>query len=284
MATELIERLNGALAARYRIQREIGQGGMAKVYLAHDLKYEREVAVKVLRPDLAADIGATRFLQEIQIAARLHHPHILPLYDSDQLDGLVYYVMPYVKGETLRQRLVRERQLPVNEALQIAREVADALGYAHSSNVVHRDIKPANIVVTADDRVKILDFGVAKVSDWNLTRKGAVLGTLSYMSPEQASGELVDHRTDLWALGAVLYEMLAGKAPFGGETSKGLVMAILNRDPVNLTVLRPGLAPELVAVVDRLLQKEPARRYRNAREVSAELGRLAGQPGGSRSS
>ncbi|MGH3379888.1 MAG: serine/threonine-protein kinase, partial [Actinoallomurus sp.] len=143
---ELLDRLSEALATRYEIQRELGQGGMAKVFLAHDLKYERAVAVKVLRPELAAEVGAARFLREIQIAARLHHPHILPLYDSDQIDGLVYYVMPYIEGETVRQRLARERQLPIGDALQIAREVADALSYAHSSNVVHRDIKPANIL------------------------------------------------------------------------------------------------------------------------------------------
>ena len=158
---ELMERLSAALAARYQIQRELGQGGMAKVFLAHDLKYEREVAVKVLRPDLAADVGAARFLHEIQIAARLHHPHILPLYDSDQADGLVYYVMPYIEGETLRQRLARERQLPVSDALQIAREVADALSYAHGANVVHRDIKPANILLDAGHAL-VADFGIAR--------------------------------------------------------------------------------------------------------------------------
>ena len=158
---ELLERLGTALAARYRLERELGQGGMAKVFLAHDLKYERKVAVKVLRPELAAEAAPGRFLHEIQIAARLHHPHILPLYDSDQVDGLVYYVMPYIEGETLRQRLARERQLPVHDALQIAREVADALSYAHNAKVVHRDIKPANILLDAGHAL-VADFGIAR--------------------------------------------------------------------------------------------------------------------------
>jgi len=158
---ELLERLGNALSTRYRLQRELGQGGMARVFLAHDLKYNRDVAIKVLRPDLAEEIGAARFLHEIQIAARLHHPHILPLYDSDQVDGLVYYVMPYIQGESLRQRLDRERQLPIADALQIAREVADALSYAHSCNVVHRDIKPANILMDSGHAL-VADFGVAR--------------------------------------------------------------------------------------------------------------------------
>ena len=159
--SDLLERLRGALASRYTVQRELGEGGMAKVFLAHDLKYDREVAIKVLRPDLAADVGVGRFLHEIQVAARLHHPHILPLYDSDQADGLAYYVMPYIVGETLRQLLKRERQLPVPEALQIAREVADALSYAHAAKVVHRDIKPENILLERGHAV-VADFGIAR--------------------------------------------------------------------------------------------------------------------------
>ena len=183
----LFERLGEALASRYKIERELGQGGMAKVFLAHDLKYERAVAVKVLRPDVAADVGAARFLREIQIAARLHHPHILPLYDSDQADGLLYYVMPYIEGESLRQRLLRERQLPVPESLQIAREVADALSYAHSCNVVHRDIKPANILLDAGHAL-VADFGVARAVGGAQTSSGHVIGTPAYMSPEQVDG------------------------------------------------------------------------------------------------
>ena len=171
---ELLERLSVALSARYRLERELGQGGMAKVFLAHDLKYERAVAVKVLRPDLSAEIGATRFLREIQIAARLHHPHILPLYDSDQAGDLVYYVMPYIEGETLRQRLAREQQLPIAEALQIAREVADALSYAHNAKVVHRDIKPANILLDAGHAL-VADFGIARAIGESHTTSGHVV-------------------------------------------------------------------------------------------------------------
>ena len=215
---ELFDRLSSALAARYRLQRELGQGGMAKVFLARDLKYERDVAVKVLRPDVAASVGATRFLHEIQIAARLHHPHILPLYDSDQVDGLVYYVMPYIRGETLAQRLARERQLPVNEAIRIAREVADALGYAHSANVVHRDIKPANILDDGGHAV-VADFGIARAMGVGDSTTGHVIGTPTYMSPEQIDGSpYPDGRTDIYSLGCVLFEMLVGEPPFRGST------------------------------------------------------------------
>ena len=185
--TGLLERLSSTLASRYRLDRELGQGGMAKVFLAHDLKYEREVAVKVLRPDLAEEVGAGRFLHEIQIAARLHHPHILPLYDSDQMDGLVFYVMPYIKGESLKQRISRERQLPVGDALQIAREVADALSYAHSAGVVHRDIKPGNILLDSGHAV-VADFGIARASAPAPRPPGHVVGTPAYMSPEQIEG------------------------------------------------------------------------------------------------
>ena len=214
----LFERLGEALASRYKIERELGQGGMAKVFLAHDLKYERAVAVKVLRPDVAADVGAARFLREIQIAARLQHPHILPLYDSDQADGLLYYVMPYIEGESLRQRLLRERQLPVPESLQIAREVADALSYAHSCNVVHRDIKPANILLDSGHAL-VADFGVARAVGGAQTSSGHVIGTPAYMSPEQVDGsEYLDGRSDIYSLGAVLFEMLTGEPPFRGST------------------------------------------------------------------
>ena len=226
VVVELFDRLSAALSSRYRLERKLGQGGMAKVFLAHDLKYERAVAVKVLRPDLAAEVGPARFLREIQIAARLHHPHILPLYDSDQVDGLVYYVMPYIEGETLRQRLDRERQLPVGDALQVAREVADALGYAHSCNVIHRDIKPANILLDAGHAV-VADFGIARAVGSGDSTTGHVVGTPGYMSPEQIDGSLyVDGRTDIYSLGCVLFEMLVGEPPFRGST---LTSVIANR-------------------------------------------------------
>ena len=196
---------------------------MAKVFLAHDLKYERAVAVKVLRPDVAAEVGAARFLREIQIAARLHHPHILPLYDSDQADGLLYYVMPYIEGESLRQRLLRERQLPVPDALQIAREVADALSYAHSCNVVHRDIKPANILLDSGHAL-VADFGIARAVGGAQTTSGHVIGTPAYMSPEQVDGsEYLDGRSDIYSLGCVLFEMLTGEPPFRGSTVTAII-------------------------------------------------------------
>jgi serine/threonine-protein kinase len=272
---ELMERLSGAVAARYKIQRELGQGGMAKVFLAHDLKYDREVAVKVLRPDLAAGIGATRFLHEIQTAARLHHPHILPLYDSDQADGLVYYVMPFIKGETLRQRLEREGQLPVNEAIQLAREVLDALNYAHSANVVHRDIKPANILLDAGHAV-VADFGIARAIGEGESTTGHVIGTPAYMSPEQIDGsKYLDGRTDIYSLGCVLFEMLAGQPPYRGNT---LTAVIANRltSPVPSARAFREVVPEAVdAAVMKAMATLPADRFATAAQFAEALGTSA---------
>jgi serine/threonine-protein kinase len=272
---ELMERLSTALAARYKLQRELGQGGMAKVFLAHDLKYDREVAVKVLRPDLAADIGATRFLHEIQTAARLHHPHILPLYDSDQADGLVYYVMPYIKSETLRQRLARERQLPVGEAIQLAREVLDALSYAHGANVVHRDIKPANILLDAGHAV-VADFGIARAIGEGESTTGHVIGTPAYMSPEQIDGSrYLDGRTDIYSLGCVLFEMLVGEAPFRGNT---LTAVIANRlsSPIPSARAFRDLIPEAVdAAIKKAMAALPADRFATAAQFSDALGTSA---------
>ena len=272
---ELMERLSGAVAARYKIQRELGQGGMAKVFLAHDLKYDREVAVKVLRPDLAAGIGATRFLHEIQTAARLHHPHILPLYDSDQADGLVYYVMPFIKGETLRQRLGREGQLLVNEAIQLAREVLDALNYAHSANVVHRDIKPANILLDAGHAV-VADFGIARAIGEGESTTGHVIGTPAYMSPEQIDGsKYLDGRTDIYSLGCVLFEMLAGQPPYRGNT---LTAVIANRltSPVPSARAFREVVPEAVdAAVMKAMATLPADRFATAAQFAEALGTSA---------
>ncbi len=272
---ELIDRLGTALSARYRIQRELGQGGMAKVFLAHDLKYDREVAVKVLRPDLAADVGAARFLHEIQTSARLHHPHILPLYDSDQADGLVYYVMPYVKGETLRQRLERERQLPVSEAIQLAREVLDALHYAHGAKVVHRDIKPANILLDAG-HAAVADFGIARAIGEGESTTGHVIGTPAYMSPEQIDGsKYLDGRTDIYSLGCVLFEMLVGEPPFRGAT---LTAVIANRlsSPVPSARAFRELVPEAVdAAVKKAMSPLPADRFATAAQFSEALGTSA---------
>jgi serine/threonine-protein kinase len=269
---ELLERVTTTLAARYRIQRELGQGGMAKVYLAHDLKYERAVAVKVLRPDLAAEVGAARFLREIQIAARLHHPHILPLYDSDQADGLVYYVMPYIEGETLRHRLARERQLPVDDALQIAREIADALSYAHRAKVVHRDIKPENILLDSGHAL-VADFGIARAIGSAQTSSAHIIGTPGYMSPEQIEGvEDLDGRSDIFSLGCVLFEMLVGEAPFRGST----VMSVLaNRlsAPLPSPRARRELIPEAVDwAVKKAMATIPADRFSTAQQFAEALG------------
>jgi eukaryotic-like serine/threonine-protein kinase len=206
--------LQQALASHYRIERELGRGGMATVFLAHDLKHNRPVALKVMREEIAITLGADRFLREIEIAARLQHPHILPLFDSGEVDGGLYYVMPFVEGETLRGRLQRERQLPVEDACAIARQIAGALAYAHSQGVIHRDIKPENILLSAGVAV-VADFGIAKAisaasAEPGDTSAGMAIGTPAYMSPEQAGGEQVDGRSDLYALGCLLYEMLAG--------------------------------------------------------------------------
>ena len=271
----LFERLGEALASRYKIERELGQGGMAKVFLAHDLKYERAVAVKVLRPDVAADVGAARFLREIQIAARLHHPHILPLYDSDQADGLLYYVMPYIEGETLRQRLLRERQLPVPESLQIAREVADALSYAHSCNVVHRDIKPANILLDSGHAL-VADFGVARAIGGGQTSSGHVIGTPAYMSPEQVDGsEYLDGRSDIYSLGAVLFEMLTGEPPFRGSTVTAIIANRLTSPAPSARAFRE-LVPEAVdSAVKKAMANLPADRFTSATQFAEAIGTAA---------
>jgi serine/threonine protein kinase/tetratricopeptide (TPR) repeat protein len=272
---ELLERLGGALAARYRLDRELGQGGMARVFLAHDLKYERAVAVKVLRPELAAEVGAARFLQEIQIAARLHHPHVLPLYDSDQADGLVYYVMPYIEGETLRHRLARERQLPVGDALQIAREVADALSYAHGAKVVHRDIKPANILLDSGHAL-VADFGIARAIGAAQTSAGHVIGTPAYMSPEQIDGDPnLDARSDIYSLGCVLFEMLTGEPPFRGSSLTAIIANRLSTPAPSVRTFRE-LVPEAVdAAVRRAMANLPADRFMTAAQFAEALGTSA---------
>jgi serine/threonine protein kinase len=227
--------LKAALADRYEFDRELGRGGMATVYLARGLKHRRAVAVKLLRSELAGGIGPERFLREIEIAAGLSHPHILPLFDSGSTDGLLYYVMPYVEGESLRQRLDRERQLPIEDAVRITREVGEALGYAHGLGFVHRDIKPANILLSHNHAV-VADFGIARAitaaGGEQLTETGLSLGTPSYMSPEQAlGGSEVDGRSDLYSLGCVLYEMLVGDPPFLGHSAQQILARHI-MDPV----------------------------------------------------
>src|SRR5881409_2996119 len=261
----VFDRLQEALADRYAIEREIGRAGMATVYVAQDLKHRRPVAVKVLHPHLAANLGAERFLREIQIAARLQHPHIVPLYDSGQAGELLYYVMPYIEGESLRQRLDRERQLALEDAVQLGRAVAAALDYAHRQQVVHRDIKPENVMLH-DGEAMVTDFGIAKAvtaaASQHLTQTGTAVGTPAYMSPEQAAGEAeLDGRSDIYSLGAMLYEMLGGTAPFTGSTMQAII-AKLFRDPVPpLRERRDGVPAWLEQAVLKALAKDPAERY-----------------------
>ena len=272
---DLLERLGAALASRYKLQRELGQGGMAKVYLAHDLKYQRAVAVKVLLSELTEAVGATRFLHEIQIAARLHHPHILPLYDSDEAQGFLYYVMPYVEGETLRERIARERQLPVGDALQIAREVADALSYAHKSGVVHRDIKPANILLESGHAI-VADFGIARAvgvaSSQPLTGPRHVIGTPSYMSPEQIEGsEYLDGRSDIYSLGCVLFEMLVGEPPFPGTTLESIVARRLTGPIPSARAFRELVPEPIDTALKKALARLPADRFVSAAQFAEAL-------------
>ena len=264
-----------ALADRYRIERELGAGGMATVYLAHDLKHDRKVALKVLKPELAAVIGAERFLAEIKTTANLQHPHILPLHDSGEVDGTVFYVMPFVEGESLRDRLNREKQLPVDDALRIATEVADALHYAHGHGVIHRDIKPENILLH-DGHALVADFGIALAASTTagtrMTETGMSLGTPTYMSPEQAMGErTLDARTDVYALGCVLYEMLLGEAPFTGPTAQAIVAKVLTEKPAALIGRRGRVPPHVEAAVLNALEKLPADRFASAAQFAQAL-------------
>jgi serine/threonine-protein kinase len=270
------ERLAAALADRYRLERELGQGGMAIVFLAEDRKHHRQVAVKVLRAELAGMLGPDRFLREIETAARLHHPHILALYDSGEADGFLYYVMPLAEGESLRDRLRREKQLPLEDALRIAREVADALSYAHAHGVIHRDIKPENILLESGHAI-VADFGIARAvsaagSD-RLTETGISLGTPAYMSPEQAAGsDDLDGRSDLYSLGCVLYEMLAGDPPFTGPTAAGVIQQHITVEPRSITQLRPAVPAGVAEAISRALAKTPADRFNPVGQFAEALG------------
>ena len=271
-----LEQLTRALADHYRIERELGRGGMAVVYLADDLKHNRPVAVKVVNPEIASIIGAERFINEIRVTAKLHHPNIVQLHDSGVADGIMYYVMPLVEGESLADRLDREGALPVDEAVAITRAIASALDYAHRHNVVHRDIKPANIMLQ-DGVPLVADFGIALAVDAadaeRMTRTGYSLGTPSYMSPEQAVGDKrVTATTDVYALGSVLYEMLAGEPPFTGANMQAVVARIMTEPPRKLHILRPGISPQLEATVERALAKVPADRFRSASAFAEALG------------
>ncbi|UCD24738.1 MAG: protein kinase [Gemmatimonadota bacterium] len=272
--SDSLSRLTKALAGRYSVVEEAGRGGMATVYLAEDRKHGRRVAIKVLKPELAAALGPERFLREIEISARLDHPHILPLYDSGEADGFLFYVMPYVEGESLRDRLDREKQLPLEDALQIAREVADALSYAHSHDVIHRDIKPENIML-AGGHARVADFGIAlairAAGGERLTATGMSIGTPIYMSPEQAAGEMdIDGRSDLYSLGCVLFEMLAGQTPFTGSL-ESVIHQHLTAEPPNITSLRPAVPAEVSAALMRVLAKTPADRFSPAAQFAEAL-------------
>jgi Tol biopolymer transport system component len=270
-----LSHLTTALSDRYRIERELGAGGMATVYLAQDLKHDREVAIKVLRPELAAVIGAERFLSEIKTTANLQHPHILPLHDSGEADGFLFYVMPFVEGETLRNRINREKQLPVADAVRIGTEVASALDYAHRHNVIHRDIKPENILLH-DGRALVADFGIAlaasKAGGTRMTETGMSLGTPHYMSPEQAMGEReITARSDVYALGCVLYELLTGDPPFTGSTAQAIVARVVTETPRPMAPQRHTIPPHVEAAVLTALEKLPADRFATAAEFAEAL-------------
>jgi serine/threonine protein kinase/Tfp pilus assembly protein PilF len=280
--SDLLERLRAALAGRYAVESELGRGGMAVVYLAEDLKHHRQVAIKVLHPDISSDVATERFFREIEIVAGLTHPHILPLHDSGQADGLLYCVMPFIEGESLLNRLQREKQLPVEEALQITREVAEALNYAHDRGIIHRDIKPANILLQ-DGHAVVADFGIARAVEQaggaRITQTGVAVGTPAYMSPEQGSGEHdLDGRTDIYALGCVLYQMLAGDPPYTGAAP----LAVIKRhslDPVpSVRTVRDSVPESVEYAITRALAKVPVDRYQTASEFASAL--LAPYPAG----
>jgi len=268
------DRLGEALADRYRLESELGQGGMATVYLAQDIRHNRRVAVKVLRPELAAVIGAERFLSEITTTANLQHPHILPLFDSGEADGFLFYVMPYVEGETVRDRISREKQLPVADAVRITVEVASALDYAHRHGVIHRDIKPENILLH-DGSALVADFGIAlavSTAGTRMTETGMSLGTPHYMSPEQAMGEReITATSDVYALGCVLYEMLVGEPPFTGPTAQAIIARVVTEEPRPLSIQRKTIPDQVEAAVEQALQKLPADRFASAADFAAAL-------------
>src|SRR5690242_5886993 len=269
------DQLRTALADRYAVEREIGAGGMATVYLALDLKHHRRVALKVLNPELGAVLGPERFLAEIEVTANLQHPNLLPLFDSGEVDGLLFYVMPFVEGESLRARLEREKQLPVDEAVRMATAIAGALDYAHRRHVIHRDLKPENILLQ-EGQPLIADFGIAlavsNAGGARITQTGLSLGTPQYMSPEQATGDrAVDGRTDIYSLGAMLYEMLVGDPPHSASTSQAIIAKVLTDRPRSVRTSRASVPAHVSAAVERALEKLPADRFATAHELSEAL-------------
>src|SRR5881398_3203965 len=281
---DTFQRVADALAGRYRIERELGAGGMATVYLAFDLKHHRKVAVKVLRPELAAALGADRFTREIETAAQFQHPHVLPLLDSGEASGFLYYVMPYVEGESLRDRLAQHGELPIHDAVKILVEITDSLAYAHAHGVVHRDIKPDNVLLSSRHAL-VTDFGVAKALSeatgrQQLTTAGIALGTPAYMAPEQAAADPhLDQRVDIYAVGALAYELLTGRPPFIGLTPQEVLAAQVTQAPDPVQHHRPGVPLVLSQVVMQCLAKRAADRWQTAEELLAQLEPLA-TPGG----
>ncbi len=278
------EKLAAALAGRYEIEREIGQGGMAVVYLARDVKHDRKVALKVLRPELSSAMGVDRFPREIHIIAQMHHPHILPLHDSGEVDGFLYYVMPYVDGETLRARLTSKGSLSINESVRLLQEITDALSYAHNLGVMHRDIKPDNVMLSGK-HATVMDFGIAKAvrasTKEKLTTIGIAVGTPQYMAPEQAMAEEnVDHRTDIYAIGVLGYEMLTGHPVFEGTTAQAVLSAHVLEQPKDVRERRPDVPPLLAEALLKCLAKDPINRWQTADELLAQLELVATTPSG----
>jgi pimeloyl-ACP methyl ester carboxylesterase len=280
---ETLEHLTAVLGGRYHVERELGVGGMATVYLARDIKHDRHVAIKLLRPELSHSLGPERFLREIRIVAKLQHPHILGLIDSGEADGMLYYVMPYVPGESLRTRLAREGELPISEAVWILREIADALAHAHTNQIIHRDIKPENVLFTSR-HAQVADFGIARAvseaaASGPITATGIVVGSPAYMAPEQASSDpMMDHRADIYAFGVLAYEVLTGMPPFTAPSAVQLVAAHMTRAPDPLGRHRPGIPESLEELVLRCLAKRPADRFQKADEIVSRLDALLTGP------
>src|SRR6476469_7600347 len=283
--SDLLTRLQAALGGAYRLERELGGGGMSRVFVAEDSNLGRKVVLKVLPPELGAGLSIDRFRREIQLAASLHHPNIVPLLTAGDADGLLYYTMPLIDGDSLRTRLAREGELPVGEVVRLVRDVVDALACAHERGVVHRDIKPDNVLLSRHHAL-VTDFGVAKAlseatGGSSLTSAGVALGTPAYMAPEQATADPhVDHRADIYAVGALAYEMLAGRPPFVAPTPQAVLAAQVTQAPEPVTRFRPSVPPALAALVMRCLEKRPADRWQSADELLHQLEAMATPSGG----